>query len=261
MAPGHESDQTELARRTSLKQSRIRDLELGRRQPNQTELRLLAAALHVPVRDLAGEPVARSSSARGTEFHKLFGSRRPELRARRDRPTWVRLLHASRHHRSLYLPLAQGIKQRPDYPAIQRYLREAVADSRYEVLLWMQCLNRQFGPARVSPLRCNFRAVPVFDEQATGDLLWPALVCRQPFPVILLPQLTVVARGEFCRLDLAIGARLGRRRLWVNGEVDGEGHDPTGNERRLGLPTLRLTPEDVLAQDAVDRLLARVLAL
>lgn len=256
--------QEQLAARTAMKHSRIVDLELGRRYPSREELRILALALHTAVNVLADDLVSPDHTSRAGEIHRLFCPRVPPLKISRTRPTWIRLLHASRYHRDVYKPLVDGVRERPDYPSIALFLRQAVADSRYEVLVWLQCLNRQFFPEWISPTRCNYRSWPVFEDTAHGDLRWPCLVCTEPFPVVMFPQLPVLTRVEPWRMDLLIGVKLGTRKFWVNGEVDGEMHDASQDGRRaqqIQLPRIKLEPQDVLAPDCVDRLLGRLQAL
>ncbi len=80
----------------------------------------------------------------------------------------------------------------------------------------------------------------------------------------MFPQLPVLAKGESFRLDLLIGVKLGKRKFWVNGEVDGTAHDVTQDAQRaakIDLPRVRLTAEDTLAPDCVERLIAQLTAL
>lgn len=254
--------QEELAARARMKRTRLADLELGRRFPTPQEVTRLARALRLPPGVLeATEPPSRAVS----QAHRLFGSRLPDPKPERARPTWIRLLHASRCHRELYLWLTRPVRQRTDYPLVRRFLREAVGDSRFEVLAWLHALKRGLKTEWLAPLRCSFRTHPVFDGRSSGDLRWPALVGIDPFPVVLFPQLPLLVPGGPRRLDLLIGARFSRKRtVWVNGEVDGPLHNAMDDAERttqIALPRLELRRQDILSHDFVDRLWQRLAEL
>ncbi|GMU56592.1 MAG: hypothetical protein AMXMBFR33_57380 [Candidatus Xenobia bacterium] len=251
--------QAELAERAQMRRHRLADLEQGRRFPTPQEVARLTRALRLPPGALeATEPPSRAVS----QAHRLFGSRLPDPKPERARPTWIRLLHASRCHRQLYLWLTKPVRQRTDYPLVRRFLREAVSDSRFEVLAWLHLLKHNLKTEWLAPLRCSFRTHPVFDGRSSGDLRWPALVGTDPFPVVLFPQLPLLVPGGPRRLDLLIGVRLSRKRtVWANGEVDGPLHDAADDAERtvqIALPRLEMGRQDILSPDFVDRLWQRL---
>lgn len=92
----------------------------------------------------------------------------------------------------------------------------------------------------------GFDLWPVCDEDGRGAAtrLRPALVTRE---WVMLFQVWVVARGRW-RMDCLVLVREPQP-AFINVEVDGNGHNPSEDERRtraLGMPTLRIPGHELL---------------
>ncbi|CAN0421412.1 unnamed protein product, partial [Phaeothamnion confervicola] len=85
------------------------------------------------------------------------------------------------------------------------------------------------------------------DGLPAGHLRLPALILEFKGRLLLFfPQVVLNVSGF--KLDLLVGVRRRDRPSWSNIEIDGEGHDASGDRYRtdaVGLPTLRYKPDDI----------------
>ena len=92
----------------------------------------------------------------------------------------------------------------------------------------------------------------------------PALLLSGTPEILYWPRVPLEVEGEVLVPDVLLRVRTGARVDWVLVEVD-EGGVLTAESRlreeRLGLPTLRLTDQDILCTSFVDRLVRKVQAL
>ena len=147
---------------------------------------------------------------------------------------------------------------RRDYPQFMRrmepvvsrcswFLEEAPSESVYETMLQLLELDRGALATHLSTADLGFDVWPVCDEDGRGGA-----TCRRPALVTkewaMLFQVSVVAGGRRPRMDTLILVRKPRP-TFVNGEIDGEGHDFSQDARRteaLQMVTLRIPGPDLL---------------
>ena len=120
----------------------------------------------------------------------------------------------------------------------------------------MTLLLHLLRPLRISPLRANFRALPVVspeDRRCVGDCVVPALYGEiHGYPVIILPQQTVLTWGGPLRPDGLVGVRVGTQTHWCVVEYDGSFKDIEEDGQReewLKMPVVRFPSKSVRAAD------------
>ena len=111
--------------------------------------------------------------------------------------------------------------------------------------------------------RLGWSKLPIVQE-STGAVIghrpWPVIVFQKPMLCAFFPQVSVQA-GRIYRMDFLACVRLGRSVVFANIEVDALGHDSRFDRERakaIGLPRVKLSAEDVLAPDFIERLFARL---
>jgi hypothetical protein len=128
------------------------------------------------------------------------------------------------------------IMQREDAAVCLKFLQEARTDSGVEAQLWMLLLAEGGQPGCFSPMRAGFRRLAVVHGQSReviGDLRLPCLTMdTEHWFAMLFPQVTLDARRAFYRLDALVGVWAARQRLWLNLEVDGQGHRSAFDSQR-----------------------------
>ncbi len=209
----------------------------------------------------------------------LGGERRPGVAKqwRASLPPLGRGPHqdiSARYHSALatFGPLAEEtsklLSQRPDVTTCERFLHQAMLDSGHEYLLWTRILACGAQPSWASPLKAGFRSLSVIDsgtKMAAGDLKHPCLEWQSDeFSALFFPQVTVDTRKAYYRLDGLVCLLGEGYRLWVDLELDGEGHVGSFDQvrsRRLGLPRVQLLSEELLAPDFAELLNSKFLPL
>ncbi|HXE72863.1 MAG TPA: hypothetical protein VNO81_09385 [Candidatus Nitrosotenuis sp.] len=189
------------------------------------------------------------------EVERLFGFERPyALIGERD---FARRLAACQ----LQFPQAFGRLQRAldaraDRARVERFLVGFPCGSGHECLFDLCLLALNALPARLSPLRLGF-ADPRLQDPATrryvGHCLMPSLVLYRPsLTEVYWPQVPVRTERQPYTLDFLVALHDGRNQVWLNVEVDGPGHEGSGDEdraRQIRLPTMRLRSETLLRPD------------
>ena len=133
------------------------------------------------------------------------------------------------------------------------FLTHSCSDSSTETFVSVSLLAAGASPLWIAPSRAGFRLLPILDRKTRhiiSDLRHPCLEhTLGALQICVFPQLTVLAsKGRHFRLDALVGVRLKHRRVWVNLEIDGSGHDNHGDDERqklIGLPTVRINDADL----------------
>lgn len=248
--------QAVLSEQSGIPASRLSALETERRYPTEQEWEQLRECLRLgPYEPPVELPVAprRCHTA-------------PPAAEQAER-TFAQRFHAARCQFGSAADLVMSqIKEREDAAVCLRFLQQARTESGVEAMLWMRLLAEGGHPRCFSPLRAGFRRLSVVHGQSRegiGDVRQPCLTLETEHGfAMLFPQVTVDARRAYYRLDALMGLWVGRQRLWLNLEVDGEGHRSDYDLQRqshLGLEAVRLSPGD-LRDPGLLPLLARRLA-
>ncbi len=250
--------QKELALRARVSRTQICHFERNRRLPRDWELARLAAAFGV-ARFKLGEVAPGGRTAwRQTALWKRFRPRPGRYVLDRERHNWVRLRAARKAYGELYERLFEQAISRHGRLAFAELLRYACCGSGMEMLSWLRLLELALI-SYVSLAGLGWRRLPVIEDpsgEVVGDRLWPALVLEGPFLVALFPQVRVLTVAGPYRMDFLACVRLSDRLAWVNIEIDGPYHCSILDEQRrkaIGLPRVKLTEEDLLAPDFMDR--------
>lgn len=247
-----------LSNLTGISVSRLSALETERRHPSPNEWEKLRQSLplgcYEPAVELPAAPRKFHTAPPAIErAERSFAQRFPATRGRFG-PWADRIM--------------MGIKARQDAAACLKFLQLSRSDSALESWLWMRLLAEGAMACCFSPLRAGFRRLPVIHGQTyqnIGDLRLPCLtLATHDRSAMLFPQVTVQTTRGYYRLDALVGVWVGRDRLWLDLEVDGEGHVGELDLRRqghLGLEAVRLTPRDLRESQLVPHLWPRFTAL
>ena len=152
--------------------------------------------------------------------------------------------------------LERVIAARPDHRRVWLGLRDTWCDSKNEGMLWTVVASEsQVARMRLTDIDFRRRRVTCAKGRLNaGDL--ERLCWYHPEIGMLFPQVTFLPDRIPYRVDALLAAPGGRFGVI---EVDGEMHDPTWNKLRetaIGLPTLRLVPEDLPDRNLLARLSA-----
>lgn len=184
----------------------------------------------------------------------------------RERPNWARLKAARKQYRELYDRLLRDALERHGRTAIRDLIHYGCIGSGLEAIAWLHLLVAGVVVSYVSLARLGWRRLPVLEEPGSlivNDRLWPALVFQKPFLCALFPQVRLKPWDSVAwRLDFLACVRLGDRLIWVDVEIDGEGHHAARDAYRtskLRLPRVTLSEEDVCAPDFMERLQRKLL--
>ncbi len=190
--------------------------------------------LVAPARSPGGQPkVARN------ELSQLLLS--PERIAR---PRWTSACRLATLRR-LHPHFMRRVE--PDLVRSDWFLQEVPSESADETLLQVRELHLGAVPTWLSTADLGFDLWPVCDEDGRGaaTCLRPALVTQH---YAMLFQVAVMAGARRPRMDTLILVRQPQP-TFINGEVDGEGHNYADDEQRtraLGMVTLRIPGSDLL---------------
>lgn len=250
--------QDKLAEAMGIQQSRISKLELGQRPISEDEwLRLchhLQSSGTLPKRRPLPYP------------EPSWRVRPPELFLQGDVPLSARVNRARKTFGSEVDRCLRVIRQRDDATLSFKFLNDACLDSGDEGMFWLLALAGG-GRACWYPLsKAGFRqhrAVDASGNRSVSDLRLPCLeASREESSLLMFPQVRLDVRRAYYRLDALCCVRSGKRRCWVNLEIDGQGHDPEFDAQRqahLDLPTVRLTRADLKRPDLLDEMERRLL--
>ncbi len=133
-------------------------------------------------------------------------------------------------------------------PEWERFLAAAPSDSALETVNCLLELRRGAQFCLASPQEVGFDRFPVVHRSGSrvvGHCRVPALVTQE---WLLLLQVCVLTPARY-RLD-GLVVVLRPRRVFLNLEIDGQGHDERFDKQRtraLGLGVVRLSEQDVLS--------------
>ena len=245
--------QVALAKEVGMSQARLSQFERHVRLPNLQEYRRLSNALGACLGPLEGRTPL--------PYPQSFWFRAFTPDGEGNGSSARRLFAARRRYPKIVDGQLPSVLSRPDWPTCQRFLDQARLDSSTELLFWLALLKADGRPCWQAPTRVGFRLRSVVDEKrkvVIGDIRQPCLELKMnSLDALFFPQLTLDARRAFYRLDALACLRRKRRRLFLNLEIDGRGHDPEYDQVRqtqLGLRTVRLDTDDVTSPDLIARL-------
>jgi putative transcriptional regulator len=239
--------QQDLANSLSMSRQRISDFERGKLCPREPELVALASALRCQLEELETVP-RRPSGGRRVESKELLAMYRtppaylPEPRFN----GWFRLSAARRSYPQLLARLEPKLRSQPTW---QKFMARAPSDSGLETSLHLLELEAGAQTGWMSVAETGYVRLPVVDfdtREITARILRPVLVTRD---WILFPQVTIATPVTYT-VDALLVVH-SPRRVYLDLEVDGKGHDSTWDATRelaLGLVKLRLSEAEVLAQ-------------
>lgn len=246
--------QEDTARLTNIDRRRVAHLESGDRPPTEEEVTRLIHEECLPPGVWAEARVVRRYKSSWNEKAQLF--LRPT-----DFPMESRLSAARKVFGDVVGQRWEQVESRDDCLARIDFLRYAGADSGLEFHFLLGLTAEASDPCWLSPVRAGFRKYAVIhpkDREVMSDVRFPALEFEvEGFPAVLWPQLTLQVRHSVYRLDGLMGLQVGKKRVWVNVEIDGTGHYGTFDqerEERLGLLTVRLNTQEMRAANMTDLL-------
>ena len=257
--------QRHVAAACGMTQRRLSDLERNVQQPFDHELPLLARKLKLDP-DFLKElrlPAYRPTA----DLLDQFCGDRPEFRHPRDRDSSVRLAALRKEHYHEYYSVVPDLQARADRDQTRRFLCDVMSDSQFEMLAWMRILKEGMKAARLAPQRANFRALPVIDpatRRVVGDCPVPCLCGEvRGHQVLIFPQQSLLTPVGVRRPDALVGVRTRHGAAWGAAEVDGAFKNLPEQDNRsqdLGMPVVRFTQKEVIAQEFAEHFWDRVLA-
>lgn len=247
--------QLSLCEKTQISSARLSQFENGYRFPNRQEWERLSQSLFLgpfPVRCKLPIP------------QKRWAADSP-LPASPERPFAVRLAAAWSVFGEELEQLKALVRARKDFRMCYEFLESAGLDSGDEAFFFLKLLAEGATPCAFSLLRAGYRTYPVIEpstKQVLGDVRHPCLELidgRQD--CLIFPQISLLVANRVYRLDALVCARCPQRRLWVDVEIDGPGHDFMQDRRRehqLKLPTVRLSRSELYAPNLAASLLTSI---
>lgn len=230
-----------LSKLTGISQSHLSKIESGKQYPTEKEWEALLGHLDAVATSLPEKlPLPYPNSAWSTTG--------PGLACTADVPLNARIYRARKSFGSLLDKLLDRVAKGEDAPLSFKFLNDACLDSGHEAMFWVHGMAVGGRACWYSPVRAGFRMFPIVngpeERKVIGDLRHPCMeISRANYGFLLFPQLRLVTRRGFYRLDALACVRRGGRRCWVNIEIDGGGHDgefDIERESQLRLPTIRL---------------------
>lgn len=252
--------QDRLGQQTGLSQSRISKLESGSRYPTSQEwtvlrqhLGIAPGAPFVPKRPL---PYPESGWRVPPPDYHCIG----------DVPLSSRVYKACKSFGALADRSLLAIRKHSNRELVFRFLNEACLDSGHEAMFWLHALSAGGSPCWYAPSKAGFRQHRLVERgtqrKTVTDLRLPCLeLKREGLALLLFPQVTVDTRRAYYRLDALACVTNGKKRCWVNIEIDGAGHDgefDLERERALNLPAVRLNRDDLACEAMFEELLGRL---
>ena len=245
--------QTAVSRSTAICQGRLSQIENGQRLPSEPELERLRVLLGLETREIQKADLPYPS--------KSWRVAPPVAFSRSEHPVQARFHAARKRFGPLLFQNLCRVQHRPDHRLSQCFLEQAGLDSGYEYLFWLRLLAVGGQACWIAPVKAGFRQKSIVDSKTkcfVGDVRHPAIeLIRGKFACLFFPQPTVETRGRYYRLDALVCYRHDRRRLWVDLEIDGLGHDSAFDDERqnfLGLRTVRLSPSDLISEEFLENL-------
>lgn len=241
--------QEQIACESNIDRRRLSDLERGVNKPNPQEREQLIAAGHL-------DPAARNEERAARSYQSKW-KQKPLTMYRKSEHTVEQRLKAAL--KTFGRPAQQRLDRLENDPARDanmHFLSNATVDSGLEMYVWLSLLTGGARALWISPARAGFRRWPVIrphNFDVVSDARFPAVEFEiGGAPAIAFPQLTVAVRNSVYRLDAVLGLRLGKKRIWLDLEIDGAGHDgafDAEREERLDLPTIRIHTDELRLND------------
>ena len=236
-----------------LSQSRMSQIELGKRYPTSEEWKKLQAILGA----LALGALPPRNLPAPSEGWRI----RPRRISSSAYPFSSRRRSAQKKFGSLFERRLEAVLSREDGDLAQQFLEQAGLDSSLEALVWTLFLEAGARPCSWSISNAGFEAHRVVDLATKLNRTHAPRPCLEmdfaDFGLLLFPQVSVDVRTAYYRLDALACLRAGEERIWLNLEFDGRGHDPefdSERQQKLGLPTIRLSQEDVTSTEPLIQL-------
>ncbi len=255
--------QQQLARAARVTRSQISHYECGRRAPTAAEVARLEHVLGVKLGFSPPRPRGGWQSWRRSRLWERFRPDPGRYVIERDRDNWVRLRAARSLDNQLYEDCLGRVIANHGRRGFKEFLTYAAGDSGYDMLSCLRLLAGESILSYVPIPRLGWSKLPIVQE-STGAVIghrpWPVIVFQKPMLCALFPQVSVQA-GRIYRMDFLACVRLARGVVFANVEVDALGHDSRFDRERtraIGLPRVKLSAEDVLAPDFIERLFARL---
>ncbi len=263
--------QRELGRRAGMSRSLISLIEHAQRIPTNRQRSSLVRALGMP-RDNLGrirerQPLGGWPEWQRSKLWEKFRGRPERYRVDRDRENWTRFRAARKQYRRIYDYLLARAIQMVGRTVLDDLVHYGCCESGLEAIVWLQLIVAGVLISYVSPARLGWCRMPVVEhpsQNVVNDRLWPAFVVDGPLLFALLPQVRLKPWDSCAyRVDLLACVRVEDRLVWVDVEVDGPLHKTKYDRDRtaaLRLPRVKLTEEDALSPDFLERLQTKLLA-
>ncbi len=242
--------QEDVAQAVNVDRRRISDYENDDYHPDAELRGRLATVLEISARLLDKLYVPPAKPYGG--IADLFEVKKPDYRPVGDYPTAKRLRALYWSDKKLFNETWEGLNAREDRSEVRRFFIDVQTDVGDEALAWMRVmLPKEQEPARLSPLRCGFRELPVVHHEhryVVGDCPVPAIVRKGPRPGVIFIQNSVMTKIGIQRPDGIVGVKVNGEMLWCATEFDGPGHDTRRDAEReeiLQMRVVRFTPEDI----------------
>jgi len=182
----------------------------------------------------------------------LFEIKKPDYQPTGSESTSRKLLSLWREDKPQFNKSWDALNARPDRAEVRRFFLDVQSDAKGEDRAWMWLLEEEdHDPARLAPLRCGFRILPVVNpdtEAVVGDCPVPAIVRKGPMPGVIFIQNSVLTKKGVARPDAIVGVKINGHMHWCAGEFDGEGHDSRDDAFRpeqLRMPVARFNVHEV----------------
>jgi transcriptional regulator with XRE-family HTH domain len=252
---------SQLADLVGVDRRRLSELELGKRPLDRRAMARLADLLGIPKLSVPSA-CSNGKGSRQAEalYLRLARVSRPQYDPPRDREQDVRRVAAWREEPALMEWLNERYRERPDATRVEEFLNSISSASWLEYLYpARELVHPQAVPLRIAPNEigyCHYALVDPETFAAVGDRLWPALGIRRHGRLLIqFFNATVRTPKRTWTVDiLQYSRRRGQSARWTVIEIDGDGHRSRWDllkEEQIGLPTLRLSSQQVRSDDVL----------
>lgn len=232
---------------------RLSQFEAGLRLPNEKELGKWAEVVGVSLTRVLEEsdwkpPVpGRPASATASRIREAFAGHR-ETYTHPTRLAFEACWRAAwKNHNAAMVRLSGAVEARTDLRLVEGFLYDLPCDSGLEALFDQHLLAGAWRPIQMSPMELGYADPRLLDpqtDQFLGHRLFRGFgFANRKMSAAILAQVPIHAFRRYV-MDYLAAFRFGQWRVMANIEVDGRGHDPTGDAERRGhirLPELRLS--------------------
>lgn len=246
---------------TDIDRRRLSAFERGLASPTPQEREQLIESGHL-------DPEARHEERAARSYKTRWRQKRLTMYRKSDFPLEARISAAVKIFGPLATQRLMRLGDGEQHAAYMHFLSNAVVDSGLEMYAWLSLAASGAQPIWLSPASAGFRKWAVINpvnQEVLSDARFPAVEFQvSGVPAIAFPQITVSVRNSFYRMDALVGLRLGNKRVWLDLEIDGAGHDGTFDaerEERLGLVTVRVCKAELLENDLLCLLERKLEAL